>query len=59
MFPVYRIQIDVPNKVRIPFLHEIEHIHKVRQKIDNGEDVKIEEANTIMRNTKNFLNIFE
>ena len=49
---------NLKNSVRIPFIPEIKKIHKLREKLESGEEVEAEEAGIALRTAKNFLTIF-
>ncbi|MBU1202161.1 MAG: PEP/pyruvate-binding domain-containing protein [Nanoarchaeota archaeon] len=50
--------MNLKQSVRIPFIHEIKRVHKMRQKIENGEEYEIEEGTIALRTAKNFLTMF-
>ncbi len=49
---------NLGSNIRIPFVDEIKKIHKLKESIDNGQEVEIEEAIIAPRTAKNFLIIF-
>ncbi len=49
---------NLKHSVRIPFIEEIKKVHKLKEKIDNKEEIEIEEAMIALRTAKNFLTIF-
>ena len=46
------------NGVRVPFEKEIKKIKKIKDKVESGEEIEIEESTMALRTANNFLSIF-
>jgi len=49
---------ELSSKVKIPFIDEIKQIHSSRNKVEQNQEIDIEEASHALRTAKNFLSIF-